>query len=329
VRWRRGEVGVPRPALSPLALAVRTALPALSEGIGTSVHRIAPDDRAAIAALGATLWPAAAQVLQQLAVPADWTQVSGLVAADFKQLAQILAAVLREAPEIERLAALRTAADDKAIRGVLTRTEPAGGLVLSTMVSVLLCRMPMPARVLALASETGGSGGTRSPAAERAMDHTLTSLEVSMAEAGPSNATESAIEAARVASLLTGLEEGARTNPDRRRRLDQIRREADGLSLRRFEKAVALLLAQAAEASAPGNGDEAFIQLEATARDLRRLETAGRRLGSSEQYEALVKSVSAQFRDNKALEVADRVRMVEILSGPDEALALLLSEQPA
>ncbi len=42
---------------------------------------------------------------------------------------------------------------------------------------------------------------------------------------------------------------------------------------------------------------------------------------------ALVQSVSPRFRDHeKGLGLADRVRMVEILSGPDEALALLLSE---
>jgi hypothetical protein len=311
-----------------LALAVRVALPVLSEGIGASVHRIAPDDRPAIAALGATLWPAAAEILEHLAVPADWTQVSGFVAADFKQLAQILAAVLREAPEIERLAALRTAADDKAIRGVLTRTEPAGGLVLSTMVSVLLCRVPMPARVLALASDITGPAGPRSPVAEQAMDHTLASLEASMTEAGTGDATDAAVEAARVASLLTGLEEGGRSNLERRRRLDQIRRDADALCLRRFEKTVAFALAQAAEALTADDADDAFTQLEATARDLRRLETAGRRLGSSEQYDALVQSVAAQFRDRKnGLGLSDRVRMVEILSGPDEALALLLSEQ--
>ena len=87
-------------------------------------------------------------------------------------------------------------------------------------------------------------------------------------------------------------------------------------------------MAQAAEAMTIDNGDEAFTQLEHAARDLRRLETAGRRLGSGEHYDALVQTVSAQFRKHdKGLGLADRVRIVEILSGPDEALALLLSQQ--
>ncbi len=328
IRWRRGEVGVPRQALAPLALAVQTALPALSNAVGTSAHRVAPDDRPAIAALGAALWPAASEILQQLAVPPNWTQISGLVAADFTQLAQILASLLREAPEVERLAASRTAPDDKEIRAVLSRTEPAGSLALATMVSILLCRMPVPSRVLSLASDIVVSSGVRSPAADRAVDHTLACLQASMVDADNGDATEAAIEAARVASLLTGLEESAQSNPDRRRRLEQIRREADALCRRRFEKAVAITVSQATESLAIQNGDEAFAQLEASARDLRRLESAGRRLGSGEHYDALVQSVAAQFHDQgSGLELVDRVRMVEILSGPDEALALLRAQQ--
>ncbi len=69
------------------------------------------------------------------------------------------------------------------------------------------------------------------------MDHTLTALQASMADADNGDVTEAAIEAARIASLLTGLEESAQSNPERRRRLDQIRREADALCRRRFEQA--------------------------------------------------------------------------------------------
>ena len=326
VRWKRGEVGVPRPALEPLGQAMKAILPAMEEALEPSACRVAPDDRAAIAALGGALWPAAAAAFESVAPPANWTQASGLVTADFAPLARVVGAVLREAPEIEQLAAARSAPGDAPIRGILTRTGPSGSMALATMVSVLLSRMPVPSRVLALASEIMVAGGTRSPAADHAVEHTLACLQASLADGSGDNSdvTEAAVEAARMASLLSGLEEQA--NPERRRRLEHVRREADALCRRRFDKAVAATMAQAAEAMTIDNGDEAFTQLEAAARDLRRLETAGRRLGSGDHYDDLVRTVAAQFRDHdKGLGLADRVRMVEILSGPDEALALLLS----
>ncbi len=55
------------------------------------------------------------------------------------------------------------APEDKAIRGVLTRTDAAGNLELATLVSILLCRLPVPARVLALAADIVSSSGAPQP----------------------------------------------------------------------------------------------------------------------------------------------------------------------
>ncbi|WP_158747219.1 hypothetical protein [Acidisphaera sp. L21] len=326
-RWRRGEVGIPRQALSALGNAVQAALPRLAEMLEPDACRVAPDDRRAIATLGGALWSTAAEAMQGMRAPPDWAETSGLKDADFTQLVGVIAAILAEASEIEDLALSRAAPGDAAIRAVLSRTEPRGALAMTTLVSVLLARLPVPSRVLALAAEMPSHA--RSPATDRAMDHTLASLQASMADGAADNgdATEAAIEAARVASLLTGLEETAHTNPERRRRLEQIRREADALCRRRFDRAMASATSQAAVAVTIEGGDEALGAMEATARDLRRLESAGRRLGSGEHYDALMQSLSAQFRDHtNGLGLADRVRLVEILSGPDEALALLLSQ---
>ena len=327
-RWRLGEVGLPRPALAPLGQALQAALPGLSQSIEPSACRVAPDDRSAITALGERLWPAAATAMQSMAMPANWGQASRLTPADFSELAAVLAAVLAQAPAIERLAASRSLPADTAIRALLAQTEPHGGLALATMVAILLARLPVPARVLALASESAGAA--RHPAADRAMDHTLASLQASMADDAVDNsdATEAAVEAARVAALLAGLEEGGVVSPERRERLGQIRKEADALCRRRFDRAVAATLQQASVVVEVDHEDDMLDTLEVTARDLRRLESAGRRLGSGEHYDSLVKTVSDRFRDHRnGLGLADRVRMVEILSGPDEALALLLSQQ--
>lgn len=326
VRWRRGDVGVPRPALAPLGLAVQAALPELVRALEAGAGRVAPDDRAAIALLGAGLWPQAAAALERMELPPDWAEASGLGAADFVELAGTIAAVLRQASSIEHLAASRATPGDGAIRDLLCRAEPHGGLALATMVSVLLARLPVPARVLALASDIATSA--RPPATDRAMDHTLAGLQAALADGAADNgdATEAAMEAIRVALLLEGLEEAAPASPEQRRRLDQIRREADALCRKRFDRVVANTLAQA-NAVGVDHDDEAVSSLESTARDLRRLESAGRRLGGSEHYDGLVQAVCTRFRDHaNGLGLADRVRVVEILAGPDQALALLLSE---
>ncbi len=327
-RWRRGDVGIPRPALAPLGQALQAALPALSASIEPSACRVSPDDRSVIAGLGQRLWPAAAAAMRQMTVPADWTEASGLAPADFTELTAVLAAVLAQATAIEQLAASRLLPADPALRTLLAQTEPQGGLALATLVSILLARLPVPARVLALAAENASAG--RNPAAARAMDHTLANLMASLADDAPdtSDATEAAVEAARVASLLAGLEEGGPMSAERRQRVEQIRREADALCRRRFDRVVATTLQQASVVVEIEDGDAVLDNLESTARDLRRLESAGRRLGSGEHYDTLVQTVSDRFRDHRSgLGLADRVRMVEILSGPDEALALLLSQQ--
>ena len=326
-RWQRGDVGLPRPALAPLGLALQAALPALSRSIEPSACRVAPDDRSLIASLGERVWPAAAEAVQRLTVPPEGAEASGLTLADWTEIVAVAAAVLPQAHAVEALAASRTPPADAAIRSVLAKAEPHGGLAVATMVAILLARLPVPARVLALASE--GPGTPRRPAADRAMDHTLATLQAAMADgaADTGDATEAAMEASRIAALLSGLEEGAPVSPERRQRLDRIRKEADALCRRRFDRAVATTLQQADTVLGLADGDEMLDNLEGTARDLRRLESAGRRLGSSEHYDALVQTVSDRFRDHRnGLGLADRVRMVEILSGPDEALALLLSQ---
>lgn len=326
-RWRRGEVGVPRKALALLGAAVQAALPALSQALEPSACRLVPNDRPAIAALGAGLWPAAAEVLERMRAPDDWSDVTDLFLADFAEITGVMAAVLRQADAIETLAAVRDLPTDSAIRAVLNQTEKHGTLAVATVLSILLARLPVPDRVVLVAADLGPA--YRHLAAEQAMDHTLASLQAAMkgGAADSGDIGEAAAEAARVATLLSGLEKGPPPSPDRRRKLEQIRKEADSLCRGRFDRAIADTLTQAGAFATGPLDDTASIGFENAARDLRRLESAGRRLGSSEHYDALVKTVSTQMHEPRGgLPLIDRVRMVEILSGPDEALALLFEQ---
>ena len=64
--------------------------------------------------------------------------------------------------------------------------------------------------------------------------------------------------------------------------------------------------------------------MEASARNLRRLEAVGRKLGSNDHYDGMLAGATAAIQEQAGkLSLIDRVRMVEILAGPDAALALL------
>ncbi len=318
-RWRPGDAGVPRPVLAPLGVAVRAALPACAAQIDTATLSMDPDDRGAIGAIGAGLWPQAAAVLGQATVPPAWASASGLSDADFAPLAAALAAVLAEAPAVELLATARRLPQDAAIRAVMARAEKLGAQAAATMTAVLLARLPTPGQVLTLA---GNADGNRP--AERAVDHTLSRLQATVAAgaAEDGDITEAALDAARVAAMLDGMQhEGS---PERRRQLDHIRRRADGLCVARFVRAAAVTMARAAALAGTGGGDAAVTELEAAARGLRRLETAGRRLGSADRYETMLNDIALSVKaPDSGFGLADRVRLVEILAGPDEALALL------
>ncbi len=314
-RWRPGDAGVPRRCLAPFAEAVRSALPDRGMALDAQARLLAPDDRTALVAAGAAVWPVAAAVLRRL--PAGpGTREAGLAEAEIAPLATAMAAVLAEAAALEAMAATSCLATDEAIRAMLNRGAGQGGLALAMLTAVLLARLPVPAQLLVAAAD--------GKPADRAMDHTLTRLQSDVA-AGASldgDPTEAALDAARVAAVLAGLEATAST--ERRRKLDQIRREADALCLGRFGRAATATLAQIGLLAVTGSDDGAVAALETAARDLRRLETAGRRLGSGERYDATLLAVSANLRSpDTALGLADRVRLVEMLCGPDEALALL------
>ena len=66
--------------------------------------------------------------------------------------------------------------------------------------------------------------------------------------------------------------------------------------------------------------------VEETARGLRQLEGAARRLGGGAFYDTLLRDTAAAVWASPAdgpLGLADKVRLIEILSGPDQADALM------
>lgn len=310
--WRSGTPAVPRTILVPLGRALIAALGDDPDGSGYSTL-----DRDTILVAGTAVWPRAAAMLATLPLPAGWTERSGLPPAEYPMLRDIIAAVLADATTLERTAQCRSPPEDAWIRAVLHRAAARGPVPLATMMAILLARLPDAAQVLAIAS------GCQRQSWDQAVTQTLARLEAELqATAHPPDAAQAAMEAARVAALLDGLDQRADTA--RKRQLDRIRRDADTLCRRQFDTALASTMAQTNDALTAAHDDATILALEASARDLRRLEAAGRRLGSGDHFDSQLRQAAAALgAGDSALGLADRVRLVEILAGAEAATALL------
>ncbi|MGH7153925.1 MAG: hypothetical protein ACREF3_08330, partial [Acetobacteraceae bacterium] len=108
--------------------------------------------------------------------------------------------------------------------------------------------------------------------------------------------------------------------------LASIRRHIDAQCQAKFEASLNSALLEPLRVVTPGAGSVSVTQLEATARDLRRFEGQARGLGGAERYDEMLAAAAEQVRAiaaDEVLTLADKVRMVEILAGPEAALTLL------
>ena len=311
--WQQSAIGVPRPALSVLGAAVNAALPEYRNWQG---------DWDGLVAAGTMLWPAAAAVLDTMAMPPAWFDATGLSANQFPNVAKITAAVLHEASAIERLARAREPVPNGEILAILSRSRARGSAALDTVVSVMLARLAVPSQVAALALEATGNDR----ATGRAIDRLAATLATPAYDA--SDLREAAVETCRIVAMIEALDSGA--TPERRAQLEQIRREADTVSRRTFGRAVDQFMALTQSAMSASFDDTVITGMEAFARDLRRLGTISRRLGGADQYDGRLEAAAASIQSMGGdLGFADRIRLVEILAGPEQALAMVTGPRGA
>jgi hypothetical protein len=134
-----------------------------------------------------------------------------------------------------------------------------------------------------------------------------------------------AVQVRRIDGLLQDIltDAGAAQH---RGRLAKIRQKLDRACRKRFTEALDEALFKPLTASA-GPVDAAHQkQFETSARDLRTFETAARKAGGSAEYDGLLKQACEAVKaatNTGALTPMRRLRLVEILSGPEAAKALL------
>jgi hypothetical protein len=313
--WRRGGPAIPRTTLAPIARGLRESLPA-------DAMLIDLQGTAAMTELGATLWPRAATAIGMLELPTDWTEATGLSDSDFPPIVATIQAVLSVAVEMHSLAMPDAPISDDPIRTLLGRTAPRGAAALSAVIAVMLARLPCSGRIIALATEAAGANPAR--AVDRAVEYALDALQAAVetsAVAGTST-VQAIQDADRVANLLHEMHTNAASRPERKRRIDRIRRDAELLCRGRFEWAIQDEFVDRLDVLPSRPDGQAIVALAASAHALRHLEAAGRRLGGGRHYEALLHHCLAPLqRASGKLRLEDRMHLVEILSGLDEAPA--------
>ena len=129
----------------------------------------------------------------------------------------------------------------------------------------------------------------------------------------------------RILALLQGLDSD-QLSGDRRRRVHELRQRVEASCRTRFEAGLTGEFVAPLMLLRPGAEAAEVTRLEDIARDLRRLEAAARKINARNGLEAQLTRTAEEIGGMKpdgALGLADRVRLVEILAGPDAALAML------
>jgi hypothetical protein len=322
-RWGRESIGVPRTVLGTLWTAISAGLGPEERDLRLALATLSEPPR-----LGAVLWPRAAAILREAAVPGDWQAATGLETADHAMLTGRIAAILAGAPALAAMEAASGAGgapSQAALAAWLAPLAEAPKPILATGIAILLARLPQADSVMALAEDparvlpAGGAGATGAARAEmaEAVEAAIGFVLHATVDNVPASGGDAGADAARQAALLLlGLEARAQEKPQRLARIRAARHQADARLRAAFAEAITAELAAGAGATQPD------ALLEESARALRRFAGAARHLGSAASYDAALRAAAAALTPppgTDAATCAARARLVEILAGSEAA----------
>ncbi|WP_216856012.1 hypothetical protein, partial [Acidisphaera sp. S103] len=253
---------------------------------------------------------------------------SGLGDAVYRALADSMAVLLSEAPALDTLCS-ETVADllpptAETVAALLGRVVKANRSALPMMITLLLDRLPEVAGLLPTVREGQQAAAIQAATDEaaglllRQLDQPVGGVQTRIA-AG--TLVDAGAAAGRIATLLTHLDTPD-AKPGRREHLRAVRQRLNAGCKARFVSGLQdELLARLRPASDPVD----IVALETAARGLRVLESEARAVGGGATYDLLLgKAAEAigcdAMRDR--LTRVEQVRLVEILSGSDAALAM-------
>jgi hypothetical protein len=323
--WKPGQASIPRNALKSIANSVRAGLGGDVEPIDSMIAGHSDNELDVVALAGGRLWRKAGDLLADGPTPADWAE-TGLSAAAYPLIARGAAAVLRRALSLQalrrqsELGALQP--DERTVGDIIAgiENESTEGRVL--VLKLILANYPHAGRLLRQLV-----GLAESPAAKAMFQQALAAgaegllREIETAPALVGNLDQIANQVQRLTTLVQDLEHDEES-PRQRARLRAVQSKLDGLCRGRFvESMQENVLLPLADSSAPFDA-AGQRELESCARDLRTVETVGRKLGSAPIYDASLAQAGAAVEaaaDAGTLTHMRAVRLVEILSGPEQA----------
>ncbi len=330
--WRPADPTIPRNAVLPLSNTVRAALGPDIAAIDALIAGKLADDLAVIEQAGALLWPEAARILAGAPPPPEWAD-AGLNPTVHKPIASGVAAVLTRRTALEAviqdsragLLAVGEEAIEPIIAGLAEETTESQALV----IAVLLARLPRAGPLLSVLDSVMRGSPPLRQASDRAADALLDRLDTENGiESRITHATlgQACHEVQRLGTMLSELED--RTgDPKRRTRLRGLRQRLDASCRTRFAGSLKDEFLAPLQAMSGAIDPPVQRLLETTARQLRTLEVAARPIGSGAVYDTLLlqaaAAITADGSKRGGQSVMRSARLVEILAGPDAAMALL------
>jgi hypothetical protein len=326
--WQPTGGGIPRAALMSLAATVHSRLGEISNAVEAVIRNASMHDEAVVYRAGTMLWPQAAALLVTVPPPVGWAD-TGWGPGLYALLARRVGAVLSHAVVIQDLAAEAQAGiappRREPVAAMLAEIAAHGPEALAMLVHLLLARLPSLAPLLPdLAAE---QGPPVEAAVRQAVGEAFNALLSSLEEEGSGgetalpawDLTDAVQELRRRITLLNQLSRRPDL-PQGRIRVQAVRQRLDAGCRQLFSDAVATAFLPALRDGTAAAG------LEATARRLRELESEARALGGAETYDQALRAAAGAVRaQGTALSKATRARLVEILAGPEAALAMLMA----
>jgi len=335
-RWRPEQPTIPRSVIPLLAATVETVLGAAGRTVAGMIEGRTTEDAEVIDRAGGLLWDKAAAVLLEAERPIGW-ETTGLSAQVHKPLSRRIGALLFQAGRLRHMMADAAqglvppeAVDVRTMLEDARRHEPDAQPML---IALLLARVPEAApvllRIAAVLGQQGGAGLRH--AGEQAADILLDQLEApggAEAQLGGHDLAEAGATVRRLTSLLGALDAETLT-PDRRGRLNDVRQRVRSGCEALFTERLTSDLIEPLRVCGAATGADAPAELEAAARGLRVLETEARRAGDDKTYDTLLGQTADMVREmivQGGLDRAGGLRLMEIVAGPEVALALLGEE---
>jgi hypothetical protein len=334
--WQPNGPMIPRTAVAPIAGTVRIALGREARAIDAAIAGKNTLNLDLVLQIGAMLWPIASRILSMAPMPIDWTE-AGLKPATYQPIAAIITAVLSRLPTLQTLFPEATtgvpAPREEAIEAIVASLTGETREIQMAVIALLLARLPHAAPLLQhieTAARKLPDGVALRLASDQAADVLLDRMEAeggTEAQVAGMNLAEAGAEIGRLSAFLLELEKRTIT-AERRTRLKALRQRLDASCRKRFASALTDELLVPLQVTAEAVDRPTQLQLEMTARHLRAMETTARKMGGAPIYDDLLNRAASTIQSigSNVLSCVRAARLVELLAGPDVAMALLLRQ---